>query len=272
MKLKVALAAAIILAVAAGIGLRSFMERLKDQQREQQIPMLFAATTLKPGDVLTLDKVERIYVAGKPVHLGDVTYDRLNEFVGTPVQEYVEKGDVLNERNFAKPATQTDFTSEVGMGHRAISLPVDQITGVAGLVKARDRVDVIATMEFTTSSPGGTRSVLETLTVLEDVTVLAVDNRTAGYASVPLRFRRESDTSYTCVTLSVTPEEARILKLAQAQSQGMLTLALRNPTDRTSNLGKINIDELWEQIEKAAESRKTAPQRSTVPVGDGGEE
>jgi pilus assembly protein CpaB len=94
------------------------------------------------------------------------------------------------------------------------------------MVQPNDRVDVLGTFSFPmTNAPGELESV--TLTVLQDVTVLAV-----GQTMADRRADRRSASSgtYGTVTVEVTAREAELLIFAQ-QARGRLSLSLRNPKD-----------------------------------------
>jgi pilus assembly protein CpaB len=132
-------------------------------------------------------------------------------------------------------------------GMRAVTVPVDQVVGVAGLLKAGDRVDVIATFE------AGDELVART--ILQDIELLAAGTQTsstptpeeakAGQAAEaektgeggaekggepksgtqPQPGTTEKKVQYLTATLAVTPEDAQ--RLVLADSRGKLRLALR---------------------------------------------
>jgi pilus assembly protein CpaB len=97
---------------------------------------------------------------------------------------------------------------------------------VSGMVEPNDHIDVLGTFTLPSTVPGEMESV--TLTVLQDVTVLATGQQLARQLSGGRRGAR--DTGYSTVTLEVTPREAELLVFAQ-QARGKLTLSLRNPSD-----------------------------------------
>ena len=263
MKTKIAFAAALILAIAAAIGAKHIIDTYRNDMLRTQVRMAFAETNLRAGDALVYENVKQERIAGKTARVGDVSWDDLPAMVGRKLVRPVRAGDVLNEADFYKSAAEMKFTSEVPRNYRAVTIPVDQVAGVAGLIQPRDRVDVLATISYTANSPGGTKAALETFTVLENVTVLAIDNHTAEYSNLPERLRREGRSTYTSVTLSLTPQEARIVTLCQAMSQGMLTLVLRNPADDSSDVNKVSADSLWDALSKAAEQRR--PRAEVTP-------
>ena len=265
MRTKVAFAVALILAVAAVVGTKALIEGFKTEAKSQgyQVEVAIAAMNLKPGDIIDRDiNISVVPVAGRTAERGTITKRDLPRFLGEPVVRPVRAGDALNELDFIKLPSEMKFTQELAENHRAMTIAVDQVTGVAGLIRPKDRVDVLATLVQTTTSPGGTRSVLETITILENIPILATDSRTAEHDSMPAFMQRDGRRGYTSVTLSVTPEEARILTLAQAQSQGMLALCLRSPLDSSVSVGRTSSDDLWNSIQKQAQDRRGGAARS----------
>jgi pilus assembly protein CpaB len=136
-------------------------------------------------------------------------------------------------------------------GMRAVTVAVDPVTGVAGLLKAGDRVDVVATFE------AGENLVAKT--ILQDVELLALGAQTIAVEGAveeepapeaeaaptkgkstkgapktePAKGTGSSKTSardaktiqYPNATVAVTPEDA--LKLVVATQRGMIRLVLR---------------------------------------------
>lgn len=127
-------------------------------------------------------------------------------------------------------------------GLRAISLSVSGAAAVSGMVQPNDRVDVLGTFSFPSETVPGEMEIV-TLTVLQDVTVLATGQQLAKQR--PSRRRGSSTAGYSTVTVEVTPREAELLVFAQ-QMKGRLTLSLRNPSDASfeAELPSINFDHL----------------------------
>jgi len=112
------------------------------------------------------------------------------------------------------------LSSLIQDNHRAMSVKVDAVIGVAGFVKPQSRVDVLATFHKGFGSKTGPTTYSRT--ILQNVKVLAVDQTTE---SVP----GSKPTIVSVVTLQVNPREAQILSFASAE--GKLQLSLRNPAD-----------------------------------------
>lgn len=125
---------------------------------------------------------------------------------------------------------------------RAISLNISGAAGVSGMLRPNDRVDVLGTFSFPSKTVQGEMETV-TLTVLQDVTVLATGQQLAKDAAAS-RVQRGS-TGYNSVTVEVTPREAELLVFAQ-QLRGSLSLSLRNPNDQSfeSELPSVNFEKL----------------------------
>jgi pilus assembly protein CpaB len=96
--------------------------------------------------------------------------------------------------------------------------------------------------------PGTTE--LVTMTILQDVLVLATGQETASTYT-------GGQSSYSMVTLQVTPHEAEVLTFAE-QMRGRLTLSLRNPEDLhyEKELQQINFNQIRASLESLNELRQ----------------
>lgn len=148
---------------------------------------------------------------------------------------------------------------EVPSGQRALTIAAADITGVGGLVRPGNRVDIIGTFEYgrpTGISQNGTITYAdertETRLMMQDVRVLAVDqqHRRRGAPPRPVPAAADADTALAAptesdirhVTLLVSLRQAQELILAQ--EIGQLTLALRSNLDGGRIDGLTNMDPL----------------------------
>jgi pilus assembly protein CpaB len=137
------------------------------------------------------------------------------------------------------------LSSQITPGLRAVSLPIGGAQAVSGMVRPSDRIDVLGTFAFPSKTQPDVMETV-TLTVLQDVTVLATGQTTTRQLAAE-RGQRGGGASagYSTVTLEVSAEEAELLVFAQ-QMRGSLTLALRNPGDITwkRDLPSVNFDHI----------------------------
>lgn len=107
-------------------------------------------------------------------------------------------------------------------GHRAVSVQITDVSGVAGLIAPGARVDVLFTRT-------GNMAEALTSTILQNVQVLAI-----GRAVQIGQTLDPKAPKVPVATLVVTPAQAQILELAK--NEGRISLSLRNPLDPSADL------------------------------------
>lgn len=120
-------------------------------------------------------------------------------------------GEVVLASKVSDFGEKVTIVQAMAPGARAMSIKVDAVTAVGGLVTPGDFVDILLTR--------GDDATLVTDTIMRKVKVLAVDQSSDELNEVP--------EVATTVTVEVTPEEGQVLALAQRA--GALSLALRTP-------------------------------------------
>jgi pilus assembly protein CpaB len=105
-------------------------------------------------------------------------------------------------------------------GMRAVSIPIDRVKGVSGMILPGDRVDVIAIPPATAGGPPP-----KAVTILRGIRVLAVGTNLEDPTATPSPDEMASAT----VTLEVNPKQADMLAWADANAN--LRLALRSPRE-----------------------------------------
>jgi pilus assembly protein CpaB len=138
------------------------------------------------------------------------------DVVGRGLITAVRTNEPLLASKLAEPGSGAGLPIVIPEGLRAMSIPVDQVVGVAGFATVGTRVDVLLTIQ----PPGQSESV--TQIILQNLTVLST-------GQVYQRDERGEPITVNVVTLMVSPEQAERLSLAT--SQGRIQLALRNMLD-----------------------------------------
>ena len=136
-------------------------------------------------------------------------------------------------------------------------------SGVSGMVRPNDCVDVLGSFALPAQNAVEDAELeMVTLTVLQNVTVLAVGSDTQ---------RTLGDTrgasGYSSVTLQVTPREAEILVFAQ-QMKGKLFLTLRNKSDVyfENDLPRVDFTQIEAELKTLNEYRQKEIRRvRTMP-------
>jgi len=140
---------------------------------------------------------------------------------GALIRLYLDSGATITSADILRPRDRGFLAAVLAPGTRAVSVGVDQVSGVAGLIWPGDRVDVILTQEMDPAVAPLAKRVLSE-TVLTDVRVIAINQEIVQGAS-PTAGVTGHDTK--TVTLQVTKDQAE--KLAVAQRLGHLDLAIR---------------------------------------------
>jgi len=134
------------------------------------------------------------------------------------------------------PITKAAFSLRTPPGKRAITMNIDSLSAVGGLVNPGDFVDIIALLEF----PGENKSKRKKeskekiITVLfQNIQVLAVGTNYDPLGAIP-PYEIQKNLKNLNITFAVSPEEAGLLAFAQAN--GKLQLALRSPAETQSRV------------------------------------
>ncbi len=281
MKNKLALVVAVVLGLIAVYGIARWHqgEKQKYEQKFRTVRVAAAGKRIPAGTVmdrtcllseetkdgkvlLGIEKPETA-VTGENIMVGDE--DRL---IGLTINRTVERGDDLLVSYFRQPVEKLD--TQLHLGERAITLRVDAITGVAANITPGSHVDIIGTFPLS-QQPGAaapmraaSAAASRTLLLFQDVTIIAVDNRTRDEDFAPSAGGLRSRT-YGSVTVAATSQEANVLVFAQ--QYGTLTLALRPPADSLPPAGEIEITE-GNVIQKAEDAEKARQDRlkSSSPI------
>lgn len=140
------------------------------------------------------------------------------EFLGAVVRTGLRTGEPIVEGRLVKPGERGFLAAVLEPGMRAVSVPINGVTGIAGFVFPGDRVDVILTHAFARPEDVERQDRRASETVLTDVRVLAVDQKTSDQQAEPQVGQ--------IATLEVTPKQAEWLPLVV--DLGQLSLSLRS--------------------------------------------
>lgn len=162
--------------------------------------------------------------------------------MGTVVRFAIPAGQPVTQGALVKPGDRGFLAAALGPGMRAVTVPVNAQSAVAGFVFPGDRVDLILTQSVQGGGDGPPLKASET--VLRNLRVLATDQRPEKQVD------DKGNTivnTYSTVTLEVTPRIAE--KITVAQQVGSLSLSLRSIADNAADLeeaiasGEVSVPE-----------------------------
>jgi len=179
-----------------------------------KVQYVAAAKALDAGEVLSNDDLKVVeWPNNQPL---EGAYTSANGLVGRVLLYPLPPDQPITERQLASAGAGVGLATRIPTGMRAISLKSDEVMGVAGFMMPGTHVDVLVTFR---TGVGGDQT---TETVLQDVQILAVDQKTAPDP-------QGKATTANVVTLLVNPDDAE--KAVLAAAQGSVHFVLRNGTD-----------------------------------------
>jgi pilus assembly protein CpaB len=141
----------------------------------------------------------------------------------------IRTGEPILRTNISGFGGRATMSREVARGMRAVSISINDVSGVAGFILPGDHVDVMLTRQAEASN-------LATDVILQNVTVLGIDQLSDQERDKPVVART--------VTVEVTTEQAQ--KLTLAQQAGTLSLALRNAdTLDQASVRRVEVPDLY---------------------------
>jgi pilus assembly protein CpaB len=150
------------------------------------------------------------------------------KLLGTVVRYPITAGQPVTRGALVGPQDRGFLAAALGAGMRAITVPVNVSSGVAGFVFPGDHVDLVLTQQVQGGGDGPALKVAET--IIRNLRVLATDQRITDKDEDGKTQVR----TFSNVTLEVTPRIAE--KIAVAQSLGSLSLSLRSIADNSADL------------------------------------
>lgn len=120
-------------------------------------------------------------------------------------------------------ASAATLPARLPVGMRAVSVAIDNVKGIAGLITPGDRVDVIADV----AGSGGQTP--RGVPILRGLLVLAMGADVSTTTAAPPSLLSGPPAALTTITLAVTPDQADVLVGADLNST--LRLTLRNPKE-----------------------------------------
>lgn len=224
MKNKWVYAAALFFGLLTSYFVYDFLTEVEKTASEARTETVVVATCNIPAKTMITAEM----LALKKVPQGSAHAQAIREVrqgVGTIATMPLLEGEQLLQSKVVSPKDfKNGLAYVIPPGKRAVSIPVDEISGVANLLQPGDRVDVLSVMSMTDAA--GAESIYSLL-VLQDIQILAVGKRLDPKGSDSNKQSNQQEKA--TVTLAVTVEEAQSLFLAN--QQGTIRLMLRSPVD-----------------------------------------
>lgn len=183
------------------------------------VKVVVAKQDLDKGSVLSGENMATRDIPKQWVHSDAITPDQFNRADGARLALPANAGEpvlwaqVENEK-------EGSFSTKLEMGRRAVTLPVDEISSISGMLAPDDLIDIIVSVQKDSRS--------YTFTLLQSMRVLATGTKVSQTDTD----EEGKPSTFTTVTLDTSPEDAK--KLIAAREVGRITALLRSPTDAAS--------------------------------------
>lgn len=215
-RINLILVAALLFGLVAAWGTYQYLRHMENTYRAsgQFIPVAVAKVNIPARQVISRQMVEFTQMPSNyanPASLG-----RPEEVVGKIARSDIYTGEQVLKNNIASPNDPAEgLAMTVEPGRRAMTVAINDITGVAGLLRPGDQVDILGTL------PVGNQTI--TSLIVQNIRILAVNKSTSESS--------DSKPGQTgTLTLSLSPGEAQQLTLAA--EKGNIRVLLRTPADK----------------------------------------
>lgn len=218
---------AILLALGTGFLTMNYLGTVRKANAAPETRAIFVASSNIPARVIIdakmLRRVQRTSADLEPDAISDP-----KQAIGALALITIPAGATITESKVGRPSSYA-LPVRLKRGYLAMSISIDKVKGVSGLLQPGDRVDVIAVPPRNNNEPS------QAQTILRGVRVLAVGTQLETPSANPSK----QEESSTTVTLEVTRAQANVL--ASADVNATLRLALRPsgepaPTNNTQPL------------------------------------
>ena len=244
---------AIAVAIAA-VGAYLLYDYLKGEEKRVSeavatVPVVSATAEIPVGSTINITQIKTVNWPQANIPQGALSStDQASGRVA--IQTFMPGDPIIEAKLMPKEGGFSILTYKIPEGHRAMTVAVDQVSGVAGFINPGNIVDVV----LIASPPGASQQISKI--VLQNMSVLAIGQFVEQKEGKPV--------TVPTVTMDVTPEDAE--KLAIASTQGRLQLVLRRVGDKevTKTTG-ANVSKVMTGATVGPIKAPSSAKKATVP-------
>lgn len=211
-------------------------EKVAEKPQTNLVQVVAAKQDIPERTVVKEDMLKVVEVPSELVPEG--AFHDVADAVDHPTSTAIQQGDIMTSRKVYVDIRMAGFTGIIPPDCRAVTIPINDVTGVSGFAHPGDYVDI---MIISGTKENGINGRI----ILQDVLLLGI-NRTADLPNTPTGDSSKKDgsqqddagsqavgnvntkaSSDTMATATVALKPADALKLAAASQEGTLYLVLR---------------------------------------------
>lgn len=212
---------ALLSAIVTALLLFVFLSSLIKFGGTDTTQIVTAAQDIPANTLITQEMLANTDIPADAVLPGAIT--KMSDVVGKALKSDIYVGEQIISAKIIVPGETGDGTLSYAIepGMRAITIGVEATSGVAGMLRPSDRIDIIG--EFSVANTVYTDLVAEYVNILAVDNVLSETGKTSDGTTV----------AYSTITLEVTPAQA--MEISMAAYSGSLRAVLRSPLDEVLN-------------------------------------
>ncbi len=259
--------------IAAGLSIlylknREEALRLKYQKKpDVMVSVAVPKRNLFPGEAVTTATLAIRKIPKKFVSSDVITASNFKEVKGRRLQYSASEGKPIPLAHLSGITTQ-DFSDNIALGRRAVTIKVDTVNSIDGMLRPGNHIDILVGMAADEAmvelTPGldGAESEEVIFPILENVVVMATGDDDLSAMGGPRPGSVVLDKNFSTITLDLYPEQVAILK--SAEDVGRIIASLRNRKDKgASGFDSVRPSQLFDLMKKA---RNAALARASTTV------
>ncbi len=219
--------------VAVKFGVDAIRKARGEVQVQTTIEVVAAKVDIGAYQIITPEMVDLIETPDSPLVPAAERFTSLEDLTGRVTAKAIPQFSPVLATMLAPPGTPGGMVGRIPDGYRAVSVKIDEVTGVAYQINPGDWVDVIVVMDVQQGGRGSKKQTIAEV-ILQNVQVAAIGQETTGQQQTGGAAKVKPARS---ATLFVTDREAP--KLHLAATRGKITLAMRGDEDRSKSASPI---------------------------------
>lgn len=226
--------AIIPLVVGLGIGLlavkfaiNTIRKAQASSESNKTVTVVRAKLDISAHEEIQKDMVETVETADSLFAPANERMDKVDMAIGRVAAKPIPKNAPVLLSMLAPEGTRAGMVGRIPQGYRAVSVKIDEVSGVAYQMQPGDWVDVIVVMDIDAGTKGKKETVAEV--ILQHIQVAAI-----GYGTNPEADASQSKMKPAKSATLLVPEED-VPKLHLAGTRGKITLAMRGEDDKSQN-------------------------------------
>ena len=223
---------AVVAGTLAALGTHGYIDRALAEERDRLQPdvamvgVVVARRDLQRGDPVSTETMAVRQIPSDLAPSSGISPERFESYIGSTLALSVRSGEPLLTVAIAG-SDAAHFSQRLRTGFRAITIAVDEVNALSGMLQPGDRIDLMLTARAADARNDGHD---QTIVLMQDVLILATGRQVHPDLRGDAESSKSQERQFGAITIEVDPDRAQ--RLIVAQRSGRITAILRNPTDR----------------------------------------